>query len=493
MEGFVMNRRVVWIALLGAICSGFSLRAEEAPESPPSKTHLVEAGLFEATVMLDGFVQSTGSHEIQVKPEEWTSFVVERAIESGSSVKAGDELVKFESKAFQRELENLMLEQNSGQTALLLAQIELKLIEKTNPLDLEAAERTATVALDEWNEYVKQGEALEKQTAGENLKMAQDTLDGSQEELNQLQKMYKADDLTEETEEIILKRARREVERSQFMFKTAQILHDRRLEQEIPREKRLKEVAKDREALNLQKTRENLPVTLTQKKLEVEKLKYTQDHLLLKMQQMKQDEQLLTLNAPIDGVVVYGQAEYGKWTTTEAMRSSLRPGGTITPHQVIMTIIPDQAASLWVEIPEQSIGHCQAGQTGEFFPTAYTGTSIPCHLNGFSRVFAKEGVFGGQITIDAPQDAPRPRSLMTGMTGKVRLVQFTAKDALAVPSVAVFTDEENPNQRYVYVSQEDQDPRKQIVEVGLSSATRTHIKSGLQAGDKILLTKPEDN
>ena len=323
--------------------------------------------------------------------------------------------------------------------------------------------------------------------------MAQDALEGSQEELNQLQKMYKADDLTEETEEIILKRARREVERSQFMLKTAQIQHDRRLNQEIPREKRLKEVAKDREVLNLQKTRESLPLTLSQKQFEVAKLKSTQDQMNLKWRQMIEDEKLLKLTSPIDGIVVYGQAELGKWTTTEAMQSSLRPGGSITPHQVIMTIIPDKGATLRVDIPEKDLGTCEAGQKGQFFPTAYAGAAIPCHLKGMTRVFAKEGLFGGEVGIDAAKDSDRQqRPLITGMTGKVRLVQFSAPNVIAVPSSAVFIEDENPNQYYVYVSVEGMEPRRQTVEVGQCSATKTHIKSGLQAGDKILLEKPEE-
>ena len=490
-----MDRRAVWIALLGLLCTGVTLLADEAPETPPPpppKTHLVTAGPFEAAVMLDGNVQSIGSEEIQIKPKEWTTFVVDWAIESGRSVKAGDEIVRFESMTYERDLDALMLEVVSNNTSLALAQIDLKLLEKTNPLDLEAAERTAAVALEEWNDFVKQGEALERQSVDENLKMAQDSLDGSQEELNQLEKMYKADDLTEETEEIILKRARREVERAQFLVKTSKVQHERRLGQEIPREKRLKEVAKDRESLNLEKTRESLPATLSQKKLEVEKLQHNQKSLELKLAHLKADEKLLKLTSPIDGIVVYGQAEFGKWTTTEAMRSSLRPGGSITPHQVIMTIIPDKGATLWIDLPEKDIGKCEVDQKGEFFPTAYAGVAIPCNLKGISRVFAKEGHFSGEVDIEAGQGGPGSKPLITGMTGKVRLVQFSAPDVIAVPSSAVFTEDENPNQHYVFVSVEGEEPRRQTVEVGLTSATKTHIKSGLQAGDKILLEKPEE-
>ena len=73
----------------------------------------------------------------------------------------------------------------------------------------------------------------------------------------------------------------------------------------------------------------------------------------------------------------------------------------------------------------------------------------------------------------------------------MRLVVFSENDVLAVPSAAVFSDEDDPSLRHVYLAVAGGEPRKQTVEVGPSSATRTHIKSGLKTGDQILLTKPE--
>ena len=54
------------------------------------------------------------------------------------------------------------------------------------------------------------------------LKMAKEVLEYEQEELHQLEKMYKADDITEETEQIVLKRARDTVERAKFMVEATQ-------------------------------------------------------------------------------------------------------------------------------------------------------------------------------------------------------------------------------------------------------------------------------
>ena len=60
-------------------------------------------------------------------------------------------------------------------------------------------------------------------------------LEYEEEELRQLEKMYKADDITEETEQIVLKRARDTVERAKFRVEIRQIIRDQSLKLAIPR------------------------------------------------------------------------------------------------------------------------------------------------------------------------------------------------------------------------------------------------------------------
>lgn len=482
-----MLTRVAALLLSFSILGGVVSHAEDPA---PPKTHPVTSGPFEATISLDATIELQGAAKVQIKPEEWATFTVETAVENGTLVKKGEHLVKFESKGLDRELEDLKFQVEAGELAIKLARIELELLEKLTPLELEAAERSALVASEEWDFYLKQGEALERQSIDENLKSIREMLEGSQEELTQLEKMYKADDLTEETEEIILKRARREVERAEFTLKFSQVSHDRRVEQELPREKRQKEVAKDREALALSKARVNLPLTLSQKKVELEKLEHGQTQLTQKLERLTKDHELLELKSPIDGFVVYGESERGKWLTTEAMRGSLRPGGTIAAHQVILTVTPtNKGALIWADIPEKDLGACSVGQFGRYTETAYPDSPLKCELKGISGIFIKEGHYGAVFV--AVEAAPIRNRLMTGMTGKVRLVVSSEADVIAVPSTALFADEDDPSQRYVFLAVAGGEPRKQVVEVGHSSATRTHIKSGLKTGDQILLTKPE--
>ena len=67
------------------------------------------------------------------------------------------------------------------------------------------------------------------------MQRASNFLEYVQEELKQLEKMYKADDLTEETEEIVLKRARNNVDQMKFFTEMVKYEHDRDKEIDLPR------------------------------------------------------------------------------------------------------------------------------------------------------------------------------------------------------------------------------------------------------------------
>ena len=100
--------------------------------------------------------------------------------------------------------------------------------------------------------------------------------------------MYKADDITEETEEIVLKRARDSVEKAKFMVEYAKLNHDQALKFAIPRmEVTVKESAR-RKSLDWEKNKVELPLAVQKQRLELEKLR---------MQRERSDEKLKKLLA----------------------------------------------------------------------------------------------------------------------------------------------------------------------------------------------------
>ena len=99
----------------------------------------------------------------------------------------------------------------------------------------------------------------EKKAAAMTLKSYRDSLAYATEELNQLKKMYEADDLTEETEEIILQRTKNQVDRAKFLLEGA-IKRDKQFnEVVVPREVISIEDAYDRKKLSMATIRKILP------------------------------------------------------------------------------------------------------------------------------------------------------------------------------------------------------------------------------------------
>ena len=126
--------------------------------------------------------------------------------------------------------------------------------------------------------------------------------------------MYRSKDLTEETEEIILRRQRFQVEIGEFYLKEAELHRDQTLKIDLPRqEQRVRENAV-KQAIDLEKARALLPLNLNQKRLALAKLKHDQAKAAEKLADLRRTEMTMTVHAPADGLVYYGRAERGHWS-----------------------------------------------------------------------------------------------------------------------------------------------------------------------------------
>ena len=83
--------------------------------------------------------------------------------------------------------------------------------------------------------------------------------------------------------------------------------------------------------------------------------------------------------------------------------------------------------------------------------------------------------------------------LVPGMTGTAKVVPCRVKEALTVPALAVFSEEENENRKFVYLVGKGGKAKKHAVTVGKKSDDRLEILKGLNAGHKILQDKPKDS
>ena len=119
------------------------------------------------------------------------------------------------------------------------------------------------------------------------------------EQLRQLEKMYKANDLTEDTEKIILKRHRFWVEMAEQFLKRAYIERDFVLKVVLPRkEKSLKEDAV-KQALVLDKAHKTALPQVEEKDQTLAKTRRDLDRLRHALEVLRKDRAAMTIAAPV--------------------------------------------------------------------------------------------------------------------------------------------------------------------------------------------------
>ena len=118
-------------------------------------------------------------------------------------VKKGDTLVRLDTQKIDEELSNIAFSRQLSALSMKQAQESLDQLRESLPFDLENAVRTKKQADEDLEYFLKVDRPLRIRSAKESLKRSEYSLENAMEESKQLEQMYKADDLTEETEEII--------------------------------------------------------------------------------------------------------------------------------------------------------------------------------------------------------------------------------------------------------------------------------------------------
>ena len=223
--------------------------------------------------------------------------------------------------------------------SLKQAEKSLELLERSTPIKLDTAERAESRAAEELKRFLTVGRDSMVEMAEFSLRSAKNYLEYQAEELKQLEAMYEADDLTEETEEIVLKRTRNNVKTAEFSLERAKRSFDREMNIDLPRTEHRYEVAVKQAAIDLARARESLPAALEAAKLKLAKQQLAMEKSETKLKHMLEDRKTMTIKSPAKGVVYYGQCKKGKWSDSSTLAASLREGGSLKSGQVFMTIV----------------------------------------------------------------------------------------------------------------------------------------------------------
>ena len=453
------------------------------------RTHKVEKGPFKVEISLKGVFESKDMAEVSVHTEAWAPnpLVVKQVVEHGTAVKTGDPILWLDLTKIDQMIQDLEADRFLAELAIKQAEEELPILEKSTPLDLALAERAKRLADEDLDRFLKVDRDLMKKVVEFLVKNYTNYLEYAKEELRQLEKMYRANDIREETEEIILKRQRNQIEMITFSLDRAKILREEALTVEIPRmEQTLKNNAQ-KQQLGFDRARAMLPLALNQKRRALEKLNYEHTKSAERLSKLKRDREAMTVRAPTDGIVYYGKCVRGKWATAGTVGMKLQRGGMLQHEEIVLTVVKPRPVAVRVVIDEKDLPHLHAGLKGKIVPTGFPERKFGGTLDQVLPVPVTAGTFDGRVSLDptAPAEA-----LMPGMACTFKAVPYQKAEAITVPATAVFAEELDEDRHYVLVPRKGDKPEKRPVTVGKTGGGKTEITDGLKEGDEILLEKP---
>lgn len=457
---------------------------ETKAPAPPPKLHEVRRGPFKYQIQAESVIEAADMAAIKLAPKVWTDLTVVEALAHGARVAPGDRLVKFETEKLEEQIADLEQDRTLARLSQELGAADLANLREATPARLAAAQRSARIAAEELEYFDRTLRHQRQNNALFSVTNALWRLQNAQEELSQLEQMYKADHLTEETEEIIIKRQRFQVEAARFSLEGTERNTARELTVLLPRDAdRLRNERRDQEtALALAEA--TLPRTLARKELEIEKSSRDGAKSERRLEQLKQDLASLEVKAPIAGLVYYGACQQGRWNGGGDVARKLIPGGKVGSQEVFMTVVNTDRVVARIGVAEADLPYVVTGLSGEATAAVRPGQKLRAKVLEASLVPLAAGGFGAMVSLDNPDRLP----LMPGMTCRVSFPNVEKPDTLAVPKGAVFSDN---NEKVVYTMSEDGKALRRVVKTGASNEAQIEILDGLVDGDRITLTKPE--
>ena len=181
-------------------------------------------------------------------------------------------LIKLETDKLEQAIDDAKHELATDELALIDAEAKLELARRSQESGLEGRRRRRSdghrgpQGLHCRRTQINGWTSLERSVIS-----ARNRLEYQAEELKQLEQMYAADDLTEETEEIILKRTRDAVESARYSLEMVLDSQRKGLEFDVPRNQEQLEQAVARSVLALEEARRTAPQSLKRQELQFEK------------------------------------------------------------------------------------------------------------------------------------------------------------------------------------------------------------------------------
>ncbi|MBV8880921.1 MAG: hypothetical protein JO332_13200, partial [Planctomycetaceae bacterium] len=423
---------------LAAVASILLLAATQdkpaAPKEEPEELVAAQKGNLTPVYELDATYEAVDSAEVKLKPEAYQGeLVVQKVVAAGELVKKGDLLLALDRAPLEKQIAALEQDLRMARATHEKQQADLEIGARGDALALlqaETALRDAAINLKSFEEV--EGRHMVAQVEL-NVKFMEDSFHDQTEELAQLEKMYKSEELTNATSEIVVKRARRNLERTKLSIDMgkAELANVKNVRYPQQRQTLAHAIETSKNALEGLKTAQSL--AKVQRDVEAQKAKAALAQLEEQAAKLKRDLEAFSIAAPIDGRVYYGQFQHGAWTS-EALVPLLVAGEKLQAGQVLLSVCAPGLRAR-ADLAEADYFDVTPGLEASVAPAAAPDARAAGVVKTKSLVGAVKGPGPSyELRIDFKQ---APADLLPGMKGKAAIRGAELKEVVLLPVHAV--------------------------------------------------------
>ncbi|MHC4942526.1 MAG: efflux RND transporter periplasmic adaptor subunit [Planctomycetota bacterium] len=477
------------LVLMVCLVAGLAgIQAQEMKEAKKdSDCIVVERRDFETAESLDGVFTPASYEEIELWPEEYSGeLLVLEVIEHGTLVSKGDLIARLELKSIDRQIELLEREIRSSALSLKSTKERAALDEARARAKLDDTRAELELARRDLEGWEKHELEFKKREADMYKQATQNYIDDQKDELAQLESMYRDDELVDATEEIVMKRARRDLARS---MKALDLQVERRDYTESfsePAQTERRRMQFRTKELGLQQLIRTQEIDKRSREDGILKAELAFKDQEDKLARIKRDREMLTLRAPADGVLLHGSAEkYRPGSASPRYERGSRLGFRTT---LFVVADPDRF-NLALNVPESKLEVLKPGMGAKVTPTVPTkieaaGTLRMDRFPSPKSAAGPENKYEAVIEVDGSMIG-----LVAGMRGKAEFNVEELTDVVVLPKNTVFGA---GKEAHCWIADETSGEYRRVdLELGPEREGEVVVHGEIEAGQKVLLRAPK--
>jgi len=474
---------VIPVTLIGGAIAAIAMTSKGGSDTiNAGSVYTVTRGALSINLTESGTIKSRDQFIVKSQVEGRTSVIF--VIDEGVVVKKDELLIELDSSDLANRLVDQQIQVENSEADYVTAQENLEVAKIQTQSNIAQASLEDRFAKEDKVKYLDGDWPKELMQSNTDLTLKQEDFRRATDVFEWSKKLYAEKYLSEtqyRADELALKRA-------ELQAALAQESLDLLKEFTQPRKLAELDSAITQKALTLERVKREASSDLAQARARLRAREAELKRQKTRLEKIQDQITKTKIFAPADGMVVYATSSEFSW---RGDTQPLNEGQEVWERQELIHLPTADSMMLVIRVQESALGKVELGQEVSISIDAlpgkqYTGTvSKIAPLPDATSVFMNPDlkVYDTQIMVDGIH-----QELRTGMSGKAMVLIADYEDALSVPIQAVVG---RGGESVVYVI-EDGEAVARKVKAGLDNNAVVHILSGLEEGEKVLLTPPLD-